>query len=241
MVSPHRQGAFGKFAEGQGLAWGQQPETPAQPHTNRKGFTMIEMQAIMGRWAKLCVVPALLALGGCGGPATPCGADIPLENYVMFNMLNNRFKPAHIREVKREIVDARKEERKELEAERKAASEANREVYRSINRRGGPSAEEAKAALDEAKAALDEFDEETRTLLAELEKDIEENLEDEDIFELQGLYDVRFGGVVTTGYEEAPVSNYACLAWIESDLLDTFNVEFNVKLDARNGAIHVFL
>ena len=43
-------------------------------------FSDIAMQAIMGRWAKLCLVPALLALGGCGGGGTPdCGADETLE------------------------------------------------------------------------------------------------------------------------------------------------------------------
>ena len=224
------------------------------------------MKTTKGLWAKLCLVLALAALGGCGGvgtPTSPCGEDEALDT-LMSGILNERFKPVHIRELLSDHWDEMSEEREELEAERDTAKEADARAWRiesdagaAFRRsRGGEdddAYEELKAAYEEAKAerekttktvleeaiaALEEFEKETSEMRSKIREDAEE-LDAEEL-DLEDLYNVHFLSVFTTAHEEAPVNRSECKAQVKSDLLGDIMVNYVVHFDTRNGRPYVF-
>lgn len=189
------------------------------------------MKTTKGLGAKLCIVSALAALGGCGGVGTPtslCGEDEILDT-LMHGILNNRVKPAHIRKLVSDLENERRRELIELNAEFDAAGE---ERSRLIDE-GSLSVQDANAAFQEERAEKAEFRRETEGMITEIHKDAEEE-------DLEDLYNVHIHSVFTTTYEEAPVNHSACKAQVKSDLLEDIMVNYTVHLDTRDGRPYVF-
>lgn len=189
------------------------------------------MKTTKGIWAKLCIVSALAALGGCGGVGTPtslCGEDEILDT-LMHGILNNRVKPEHIRKLVQDLEYERRRELDELEAESDAAGE---ERSRRIDE-GSLSVQDANAAYQEERAEQTEFGRETRRMISEIHEDAEEE-------DLEDLYNVHIHSVFTTAYEEAPVNQSTCKAQVKSDLLEDIMVNYTVHLDTRDGQPHLF-
>ena len=196
---------------------------------------MMEMQPTNSRWAKLCLVPALLALSGCGGGGTPdCGADDTLD-VAMDILVENLYMDGHKRELRNDLLAARKEERQELKAEREAAFKADKKAYKAVHRRDGPSLEVAKAekektkaALDEAEAALEKFNEETQAMLNEI-SGIEASTE-----EIQDEHNLQLEYVAMTAYNET-IDTYQCSARVTSDTWEDKAISYTVQSSATDS------
>ena len=177
-------------------------------------------------WAKLCIIPALAALAGCGGATPDCGADETLD-LVRDTLLKNTFMPEHKRKLERDLPDkAAKKIQAGLGDEYQAAKAAA--LQRGMDEYYAHDAALSAAGINR------------ETYLGKLHAEVQ--AEQAKIAgsavspdELLDLYNVQIAFVSMTRHNQA-VDAYQCSAQVTSNFLRDLKINYTVKRDAADSS-----